>query len=57
MAKNGTNHQSYPLIDPKTLRFFLTVKVLYFSAAVEKSVRCSSLKAKSSKSRIFSVDD
>ena len=28
MAKNGTNHQSYPLIDPKDLRFFLTV---YFS--------------------------
>ena len=25
MAKNGTNHQSYPLIDPKDLRFFLTV--------------------------------
>ena len=27
MAKNGTNHQSYPLIDPKYLRFFLTVYV------------------------------
>ena len=27
MAKNGTNHQSYPLIDPKDLRFFLTVFV------------------------------
>ena len=28
MAKNGTNHQSYPLIDPKYLRFFLTVKLM-----------------------------
>ena len=31
MAKNGTNHQSYPLIDPKDLRFFLTVLHTTFS--------------------------
>ena len=30
IAKNGTNHQSHPLIDPKDLRFFLTVMFQMF---------------------------